>query len=311
MDNILVTGITGFVGQNLAPFLAKNKYNVTGIVRKPNGSNQIGYENIDTQVWNSSKAIVHLAGKAHDLKKTSDDNEYFTVNTELTKSLFDQFLKSDCEIFIYMSSVKAAADSVEGLLNEEVLPTPITPYGKSKQLAEQYILSQSLPQNKRMYILRPCMIHGPGNKGNLNLLYSFASKGVPYPLAAYDNKRSFLSVDNLSFVIKELIEKKVPSGIYNVSDNEALSTNQVVSMIAQSLGKKPSLLPIPKEIMNFVAKVGGVLKLPINTERLGKMTENYQVSNAKLVNNLGVQLPLSTKEGLLITFKSFKNDTTV
>lgn len=306
--HILITGVTGFVGQNLAPFLVENKYSVIGITRTPSAKNHISFDNLTQEIYNSAKAIVHLAGKAHDLKKTSDDKAYFEVNTDLTKSLFDQFLQSDCEVFIYMSSVKAAADSVPGILDENVLPSPITPYGKSKQLAEQYILSKELPENKRVYILRPCMIHGPGNKGNLNLLYNFASKGLPYPLAAYENKRSFLSVDNLSFVIKQLIEHKVESGIYNVSDDESLSTNQVVSLIATSLDKKTSLLPIPKGFINLLAKMGDLLKLPLNTERLGKMTENYRVSNSKLVKALGIKLPLTTEQGLLVTFKSFKND---
>lgn len=307
MKNVLVTGSTGFVGQNLLPYLQKNEYKVRGVSRKsPN--NELLYSELDQKILDEAFALIHLAGKAHDLKKTSEDSEYFTVNRDLTIQLFDQFLKSKCSIFIYMSSVKAAADSVEGFLREDVIPNPITPYGKSKQEAERYILSKELPEGKRVYILRPCMIHGPGNKGNLNLLYAFASKGIPYPLASYENQRSFLSVDNLSFVIKELLKKPVKSGIYNVSDNTALSTNEVVDLIAHSLHKKSPLLRVPKFIMNSIAKLGDVLKLPINSERLGKLTEDYRVDNSKLLNNLGSKLPLTTEEGLLLTFKSFEND---
>ena len=86
--------------------------------------------------------------------------------------MFDQFLKSDCETFIYMSSVKAVVDQADGILTENVKPNPITVYGKSKLAAEEYILSRKNLKNKRVYILRPCMIHGPNNKGNLNLLCS-------------------------------------------------------------------------------------------------------------------------------------------
>jgi nucleoside-diphosphate-sugar epimerase len=89
---------------------------------------------------------------------------------------------------------------VEGVLTEEVEPKPLTHYGKSKLMAEEYILSQPLSVGKSYYILRPCMIHGPGNKGNLNLLYQIVQKGIPYPLAAFENKRSFLSIENLCFI---------------------------------------------------------------------------------------------------------------
>ena len=102
-----------------------------------------------------------------------------------------------------LSSVKAAADEINGELTEEIIPKPSTHYGKSKLLAEEYILSKVLPPGKRVYIIRPCMIHGPGNKGNLNLLYQLVRKNVPWPLASFDNKRSFCSIENLCFVIKE------------------------------------------------------------------------------------------------------------
>src|SRR5690606_1547157 len=118
----------------------------------------------------------------------------------------EQFLKRDAEVFIYMSSVKAAADTVDGILTEEKQPNPKTPYGQSKRKAEEYLLNATLPEGKRVYILRPCMIHGPGNKGNLNLLYKFVQKGIPYPLAAFENRRSFLSIDNLNFVILQLLQ---------------------------------------------------------------------------------------------------------
>lgn len=307
MKNVLVTGSSGFVGQNLMPYLQNIEYKVRGISRKST-NNELLYSDLNENILDESFAFIHLAGKAHDLKKTSDDAEYFTVNRDLTIQLFDQFLKSKCSVFIYMSSVKAVADVVDGYLREDVTPNPITPYGKSKQEAEKYILSQELPEGKRVYILRPCMIHGPGNKGNLNLLYSFASKGIPYPLAAYENQRSFLSVDNLSFVIGELLKKPVSSGIYNISDDTTLSTNEVVDLIAHSLNKKSPLLRVPKFIMNTIAKIGDFLKLPINTERLSKLTENYRVDNSKLIKHLGCKLPLTTEEGLLLTFKSFEKD---
>ena len=189
---IIITGASGFVGQNLLRFLKKDNELIPLSIR----FNQNKKFNLNSSV------IIHLAGKAHDLKKTSENKDYYEANTELTKKVFNQFLESSSKVFIFMSSVKAATDVVQGILSEDIMPDPVTVYGKSKLAAEEYILSKEIPENKRVYILRPCMIHGPNNKGNLNLLYNFVSKGIPYPFGRYVNKRSFVSVDNLCFIIQ-------------------------------------------------------------------------------------------------------------
>jgi nucleoside-diphosphate-sugar epimerase len=289
---ILLTGSTGFVGTSLI-----NSFNSDDIVQ---------YKRSDELKINTFSAVIHLAGKAHDLKKTSNPNEYYQVNTELTKTVFDAFFASDAKVFITLSSVKAAADEVEGLLTEDHRPNPITHYGKSKLLAEQYILSKEIPEGKRVYILRPCMIHGQGNKGNLNLLYKLVSKSIPWPLGAFDNKRSFCSIDNLMFIIKELIEREdISSGVYNIADDEALSTNEVISVLAESQNRTARIWKVSKGLVQYFAKIGNLLKLPLNEERLHKLTDSYVVSNQKIKSVIGKPLPVSSKEGLLKTFKSF------
>jgi len=299
--DIAITGINGFVGKYLNEYLTKyislNLYSLN--LRRA----------IDGNFINNIDVIIHLAGKAHDLKKNSHPGEYYQVNYELTKNLYEAFLKSNAKKFIFISSVKAAADSVEGVLDENVKPTPQTHYGKSKLMAEKYIQSQQLPKDKSYYILRPCMIHGPGNKGNLNLLYKFVKKGIPYPLAGFDNKRSFLSVENLCFVINELVTRDdISGGIYTVADDEALSTSEVVSILASSLNAKPKLWKISPGIIKFLAKVGNYLRLPLTTERLNKLTESFVVSNRKIKKALNKELPLTSVEGLKITADSFHKD---
>jgi nucleoside-diphosphate-sugar epimerase len=290
---IFLTGSTGFVGKTLLITFSKEK------VIKWNRGNEI---NIDSAI-----AVIHLAGKAHDLKSSSNPDEYYQVNTELTKKVFNAFLASEAKVFVILSSVKAVADEVDDYLTEGYFPNPITHYGKSKLLAEQYILSKEIPKGKRVYILRPCMIHGPGNKGNLNLLYKLVSKGIPWPLGAFKNRRSFCSIDNLMFIIKELIEQEdIPSGVYNVADDEALSTNDVISILAESQSKLPRIWNVSKSLIELAAKVGNVLKLPLNEERLQKLTDSYVVSNKKLMSAIGKPLPVSSREGLLKTFQSFQ-----
>ena len=305
MINTIITGNKGFVGSNLSEFLETQGKNILGVSRNP-AEKEITYKDIDKEVLNQSKAFIHLAGKAHNLKKTSEENEYFEVNTELTKTLFNKFLESDCETFIYMSSVKAVADVVEGILYENVKPNPITAYGKSKLAAEQYILSKEISKDKRVYILRPCMIHGPKNKGNLNLLYNFVSKGIPYPFGKYKNKRSFVSVENLCFIINELIDNsEIQSGIYNIADDESISTNKLVKIIGNTISKSVKILKIPKLIIKLLAKIGDIIPIPINSERLQKLTESYEVSNAKIKKAIQKELPLTTKKGIEKTIASF------
>lgn len=300
MMNVYITGATGFVGKNLSVFLSEKNVEVSGVSLRDS--------NWKYQFQEAAHALVHLAGKAHDTANTSSSDDYFSINRDLTIELFDVFLKSEIQDFFFFSSVKAAADTVETVLVEDVVPHPVTPYGKSKLEAEEYLLQQTLPAGKRLFIIRPCMIHGPGNKGNLNLLYKVVEKGVPWPLAAFDNKRSFLSVDNLNFLIFEMMKNEhLQSGIYQFSDDTAISTNKLVELIAKSTSKNPKLWNIPRNLLRFVARIGDVLKLPLNSERLKKLTENYVVSNQKIKSALGIeQLSVSTEEGLLKTLNSFK-----
>lgn len=299
LGKIVISGGTGFVGQNLTSYLSNFKVKV--LSRNDLLSKEAIFE--DCEIF------VHLAGKAHDLKKVALPSEYYEVNFELTKNLYNEFLKSNAKKFIFVSTVKAAADAVEGVLDEDFIPNPITYYGKSKLKAEQYIQAQRLPEGKSYYILRPCMIHGPGNKGNLNLLYNIIEKGIPYPLASFDNKRSFLSVENLCFVIKQLIiTDDVQSGIYMVADDESLSTNEVVNILAEATGKKPKLLSIPVKLIKALARIGDFLRLPLNSERLQKLTENYIVSNTKIKKTLKIEFPVSAIDGLRRTCISFKKN---
>ncbi len=295
-----ISGASGFVGQNLEEYLINYRFNIKKI--------SLRIRDWPNHIDEPADALIHLAGKAHDTSNTSAEEEYFKVNRDLTIELYHIFLKSDIRDFFYFSSVKAVADTIDGILEEDGEEKPLTPYGKSKLEAEQYLLSQPLPKGKRLFIIRPCMIHGPGNKGNLNLLYKVVEKGIPWPLASFHNQRSFLSIDNLSFLLKEMIEnQRIPSGIYNFADDDALSTNDLVTLISQTLNKKPKLLRISAKLIKNTVKIGDFLPLPLNSERLKKLTESYVVSNKKIKKALGIDtLPTSTKDGLIKTILSFK-----
>jgi nucleoside-diphosphate-sugar epimerase len=300
----LITGRSGFVGQNLTKYLESKGYDLTFVGREKE-NNQISWAEIEDSKLNAD-VFIHLAGKAHDLKKVSSSEGYYQVNFELSKKIFDSFKDSDSKLFIFLSSVKAVADEVFGELTEEHSPNPQTHYGKSKLMAEEYIMKNLPSDGKKVVILRPCMIHGPLNKGNLNLLYNIASKKIPWPLGDFENKRSFCSINNLLFAISEFIEQKeIPSGIYNIADDDALSTNELISLIGEIKGFKAKIWKINQNIIRLISRFGGLLSLPLDSERLKKLTESYIVSNRKLKIAIGKPFPVSSREGLIQTFKSF------
>lgn len=312
---ILITGVHGFVGTNLVGALS-GEHDIYGLdIVAPDKEGVVKtflWDDLANGAVPEVDAIIHLAGKAHDTKNQSKAEVYFQVNTELTKKIYDYFLASKAKKFIFFSSVKAAADRVEGeYVDENVVPSPKGPYGESKIAAERYIQSKmdasTDSATKQVYILRPCMIHGPGNKGNLNLLYGVVKKGIPWPLGAFENKRTFTSIDNLCYIIDGLLTKDVENGIYNINDDEAVSTNELIEIICEAMGKKAHIWKIPRGLMEGVAKIGGALHLPLNPERLQKLTENYVSSNAKIKNALGIdKMPMDARTGLQRTLESFK-----
>jgi len=354
--NILITGAFGFVGTNLSKVLktiSDNQLNAIDLSEPCNHEYDKFYSwhdclNLD---WNAVDIIIHLAGKAHDTTDTAFEKEYFDINVGLTQRIFQHFLNSSATKFIFFSSVKAVADSVQGdILTEAAIPNPQTPYGKSKLEAERLILEewekwkkdggtegrrdveerlgdletgglgdclaeQSHEEgeeknciDKKVYILRPCMIHGPGNKGNLNLLYKLQQKGIPWPLGAFENKRSFCSIENVSFVIQQLIEGNIEPGIYQIADDEAMSTNELINLMAISINRKTKIWHFPSQLIRAFARFGDILHLPLNSDRLKKLTESYVVSNAKIKQALSInQMLLPAQEGMKKTLDSFKN----
>lgn len=313
---ILITGVHGFVGSNLVESLSK-VHTIFGLdivnpIRK--GVNYtFSWDDLGKDRIPEVDAIIHLAGKAHDTRSDGrgQKEEYMKINFGLTQKIFDYFLAHESiKKFVFFSTAKAAADKVDGVLTEDVVPAPVGPYGESKIAAERYLLSKMeevRSKNQDVYIFRPCMIHGPGNKGNLNLLYNVVKRGIPWPLGAFENRRTFTSIENICFAVNGVLKKDVPSGIYNMGDDEALSTNELIEEICKSLGKKARIWKLPKGLMNSIAKIGGWLHLPLNPERLRKLTENYVSSNAKIKKALGVKkMPVDAKDGLKVTLDSFR-----
>jgi len=336
MKTILITGCNGFIGSNLYRAL-NGTCQLVGLDISGDGPYPLehvySWEDVAKGSLPQVDTVIHLAGKAHDTSGAADPQSYFDINLGLTEKIFKWFQKSEAKQFILFSSVKAVADTVPGeVLTEDDAPDPKTPYGKSKLAAELFLRERvadeagverepGLPvprsvceggkarligSRKRVVVLRPCMIHGPGNKGNLNELYAIVSRGIPWPLGAFENHRTFVSIDNLIFVLRQFIEREIAPGTYQVADDEAVSTNDIVRLMAESVGKRPRIWKVPPGCVEAMARAGDVLRLPLNSERLKKLTESYVASNAKLKAALGVKrMPVRAEEGLRKTLESF------
>ena len=352
MQRVLITGAYGFAGTNLSAYLADQGVEVWALDVARAGTRGVyrrdfTWDGLETIPWTQVDAVIHLAGKAHDTRRTSEAQIYFEINAGLTRRVLDAWKAGSTadapgggeatagsprrRIFILFSSVKAVADAVDGVLTEATVPAPQTPYGQSKLAAEREVLKFGSSKvresvtadganqannnnfrtlelhNLRTYILRPCMIHGPGNKGNLNLLCRAVSKGIPWPLGAFDNRRSFASVGNVCAVVAGLLEGRAGPGVYQVADDEALSTNELIRLMAETLGRRPKILKIPAAAIRGAARIGDWLHLPLDSERLKKLTESYVVSNEKIKRALGWErMPVAAREGLRLTFEALR-----
>ena len=313
MKKVLITGVTGFIGNNLVRalhgkkgiFFVGHSRNIESAKKQMSGMDidfidEISLKNIDKH---GIDTIIHLAGIAHDLSGKYQAEDYYKVNYQNTVQLFEIFAHSAARSFVFVSSVKAVTDHPEEQITEQTPAAPTSAYGRSKQQAEEYIYSHK-PQDKKAFVLRPGMVHGYGNKGNLNLLYKLIKAGIPYPLGAFDNQRSFLSINNFVFVIEKIIEGHLTEGTYMLADSERLSTVELVRLIASEIQKRPKIWKVPKFIITWLAAFGSLVHAPFNKQTLNKLTGNMVISNKKLLLNLGENLPVEVREGIKMTIRS-------
>ncbi len=282
---VLISGANGFVGTNLCAYLEERGVEVA----KLDVSNaDFTWEELGKIDFAGFDAVIHLAGKAHDLKKVACEKEYFDINLGLTQQLYGAMeAKSPGARFIYFSSIKALDSD--------------TPYARSKRAAEEFLSAKP-----NVVVLEPAMIHGPGNKGNLNLLVKVVRRRIPWPLAAFENRRSFTSIGNICAIVFAFLSPAAPAGKYPVADDEAVSTNRIIALIAESFGFKPRLWKISPALIRLAARVGDIFHLPLDTERLGKLAGNSVVDNRSVKAALGWdRLPIAAEDGLKTTLIAF------
>jgi len=299
--NILITGATGFVGSNFlkSPFFLNH--------------NIIHFDNRQDKNYNkfiNVDIIIHFAGLAHDTNKKRNSKDYYLINTEYTKLIFDKFIISNATKFIFLSSIKAITDYSENRINELTEPKPNSDYGKSKLLAERYITEYPISDFKNFYILRPSLIYGSNVKGNLHSLFKYIKILKFWPFGRYKNKRSYCYIENLFFTINEIIESnKIKSGIYNISDNDPISTTDLIKHFSSYTNCNIFIINIPKKYFKIFLTISKKLNINFILNYYNKIFKKNIVDNSYLIKSMNKNLPYTVEEGFKEIFKdlNFKN----
>jgi UDP-glucose 4-epimerase len=263
---VLVTGATGFVGQNLLPVLAGSDWLVRPVGRHGSSDpNAVVIDSIGPSTdWNEAlsgvDAVVHLAARVHHPRDENNAQLYRAVNTEGTLRLATEAAKAGVREFIHLSTilVNGASTNGRGPFREDDPPNPRGIYGESKAAAEAGLSAIAKANSMNVTVIRPPLIYGAGARGNFALLENAIRRGIPLPLASIGNRRGFLAVENLNaFILHRLGQSGSGFQIFLLADDQQVSTPELIRGIASACGRKARLFPVPIALLNWLCVVSG------------------------------------------------------
>ena len=322
---VLVTGANGFVGSALTRLLITEGYQVsmTGNARPESlvalGANWIPMPDLTEEVdWlpvlDGVEAVVHLAAIAHRRESNSDTEQalYDRVNHRATRSLAQAIGKCPhIKRFLFMSSVRVHGDPLAFPIREESPLAPVTPYDQSKVDAEMAIRECLPPESLRWGILRPAVIYGPGNRGNMAKLEGLLRKGIPVPLGLQPNRRSFLYLGNVISAIEAFLSHPAPPSGHTwvLADEEPSSTEALVIAMADAMGIRPKRLHLPQGLLSTTARLGDLVRAaglpaPWNTEVRQKLLGDFWLDISAIKQDLGWRPPFSQEDGIRQTYQT-------
>jgi nucleoside-diphosphate-sugar epimerase len=321
MTTILVTGATGFIGRHLCAGLLDAGYAVRGAYR-----NSLPTADPDPRIewvqagelgpytdWSfalgSVKYVVHLAALAHQVAVNEEDisADFYRVNTEGTRGLAKAIAeRPSIERIVFVSSIKALPPS--GTQSQD----PESVYGRSKKLAEEAIETELRAAASDWCVLRPCLVYGPGNSGNMARLLRLINSGLPLPFASIQNRRSFIFVGNLvSAIVSCLNHPGASRKTFTVSDGEPVSTPELLEELSKLTGRRLRLFPLPMPVLKGVARCGDVIKyvtgVPVGWDSysVARLCGSLIANCSDIHERTGWTPPFSKKQGLSITVQSY------
>lgn len=306
--NIFITGANGFVGKALCEELLSRKFHVRAVVRSAEKQKQLiekfreiecgVQENFHKTDWlpflEGIDTIVHLASRVHVMNEQLENplNEYRRINVNLTEQLAEAAIKAGVKRFVYISSVKVNGEvtTENQKFKESDIPCPQDFYAQSKLETEQALQKIAANSDLEIVILRPPLIYGEGVKANFLKLIQTINKGWPLPLGAIHNQRSLIYVKNFADAIIACIQNEKAKGqIYLVSDNEDVSTPELIQKLAVAMNKPARLISIKPSWLKFVGKITG------KQEAVQRLLSSLQIETSKIRDELG-WIPAYTME---------------
>ncbi len=313
--NILITGATGFIGQRLMQILlTQTPHRLAALVRRngtplPEGVRRIQVDALDGATDYGDQlagfdVIIHLAARVHRLEETHDSAypAYKAINTDGTLNLARQAVTAGVRRFIYLSSIKVNGESTDPgrPFRADDPPQPSDPYAISKHEAERALAQLSQETGLEYVIIRPPLVYGPGVKANFQRLMGMVRRGLPLPLGAVDNRRSLVSLDNLTSLIQRCLDHPAAANqVFLISDDRDLSTAELLRQIAAAMQRTVRLLPFPPGLLSLAARLLG------REDLARRLLGNLQVDISKTKNLLGWQPVATLEEGLRETARNY------
>ncbi|WP_426419390.1 NAD-dependent epimerase/dehydratase family protein [Bradyrhizobium genosp. A] len=294
---ILVTGSSGFIGEAVCSALSSAGHHVRAASRKPgragNNLEWVKLPDLETQVdWHplleGIDIVVHLAAIAH--RSRVDSGNYTRANRVATKGLAEACQHHAVKRLIFMSSIGAQAGSAaDGLVTEnDKACCPVTAYDRAKLEAEEEIKRSGVP----FTILRPVIVYGPGAKANIALIVRIAALPIPLPFGAFRNRRSLLSIKNLSEAVLFCLSGSATlNQTFIVSDPEPITIAEIFATLREGMGRSPGLISIPPQVLKAMVFATGRRSL---WDRIGREL----VASSASLQKAGWSPQVETKAGL-------------
>jgi nucleoside-diphosphate-sugar epimerase len=312
----LITGATGFVGQAMCRKLLACGWKISGTIRPalhdmsalppgvaPCSVGSLGPGTDWRMALSGVEVIVHLAARVHIMKETDEDSlmEFRQVNTHATERLARMAAQTGVRRLVFLSTIKVNGENTGNqAFTEADTPDPQDAYAISKWEAEQALKRVADETKLEIVILRSPMVYGPGVKGNFLRLLQAVQRGMPLPLASIHNRRSLVFLGNLVEAIITCMTHPQAKGMtYLVSDDEHISTAELISRIARALDRPARLWPFPAELLRFAAMLAG------KSAEADRLLSSLQLDSSKIRDELGWKPRISLDQGLAETARWF------